>query len=240
MAATADGTGFATNMSGNATLTVAASPTIFNVTGGGSYTQGGNGVLVGLDGSQSGINYQLELNGNNLGSPVAGMGSAISFGNQTAAGTCTVVATTDGTDCTANMSGSAIITVSPLPAFLEWQSQHFGCTNCPQAAATADPDGDGQNNFAEFLAGTDPASGASVFRIISIARTNNNLRITWNMGAGKTNALQRTAGGPGGRYSTNTFTDIFTVTNTVGSVTNCLDIGATNFPARYYRVRLVP
>jgi hypothetical protein len=37
------------------------------------------------------------------------------------------------------------------------------------------------------------------------------------------------------------FADIFTVTNTVGTTTNYLDIGAaTNIPARYYRVRLVP
>jgi hypothetical protein len=35
--------------------------------------------------------------------------------------------------------------------------------------------------------------------------------------------------------------DIFIVTNTVGSTTNYLDSGAaTNKPARYYRVRLVP
>ena len=39
----------------------------------------------------------------------------------------------------------------------------------------------------------------------------------------------------------NNFTDIFTVTNTVSTVTNYLDVGAaTNFPARYYRVRLLP
>jgi hypothetical protein len=40
---------------------------------------------------------------------------------------------------------------------------------------------------------------------------------------------------------TNNFAATFTVTNTVGSVTNYLDIGgATNMPARFYRVRLVP
>lgn len=44
-----------------------------------------------------------------------------------------------------------------------------------------------------------------------------------------------------GSYDTNNFTDIFTVTNTVGVVTNYLDVGAaTNVPTRYYRVRLVP
>ena len=58
------------------------------------------------------------------------------------------------------------------------------------------------------------------------------------MGSGKTNALQATNGGG---YGTNGFADIFTVTNTLGTVTNYLDVGgATNVPARYYRVRLVP
>ena len=40
---------------------------------------------------------------------------------------------------------------------------------------------------------------------------------------------------------TNNSIAIFTVTNTVGTTTNYLDVGgATNKPARYYRVRLVP
>lgn len=36
-----------------------------------------------------------------------------------------------------------------------WQLNYFGPTN-PQGLALADPDGDGRNNVAEFLAGTDP------------------------------------------------------------------------------------
>jgi hypothetical protein len=71
--------------------------------------------------------------------------------------------------------------------------------------------------------------------------TGNDLRIGWTMGPGKTNALQRITGGVGGSYSSNSFANIFIVTNTVGTVTNFLDAGAaTNFPGRYYRVRLVP
>ena len=43
-----------------------------------------------------------------------------------------------------------------------------------------------------------------------------------------------------GNFSNN-FTTIFTVTNTVGTTTNYLDVGAaTNVPTFYYRVRLVP
>lgn len=44
-----------------------------------------------------------------------------------------------------------------------------------------------------------------------------------------------------GASYTNNFADLFTVTNTVGTVTNYLDVGtATNKPSRFYRVRLVP
>jgi aspartate carbamoyltransferase catalytic subunit len=57
----------------------------------------------------------------------------------------------------------------------------------------------------------------------------------------KTNALQVTAGDGSGDYNTSNFADIFTVTNTTGSVTNYLDSGAiTNAPVLYYRVRVVP
>jgi hypothetical protein len=37
-----------------------------------------------------------------------------------------------------------------------WQLLHFGCTNCPQAALTADPDGDGVANLIERALGLDP------------------------------------------------------------------------------------
>jgi len=36
-------------------------------------------VAVGLSGSQSGVDYQLQIGGANTGSPVAGTGSAISL-----------------------------------------------------------------------------------------------------------------------------------------------------------------
>ncbi len=132
----------------SATLTVNPLPTVFNVTGGGSYCANGNGVAVGLDGSQSGVNYQLQINTVNTGSPITGTGSSLSFSNQTTAGTYTVVATDGTTGCISSMAGSA--TVSLTDPFACWQLQYFGCTNCPQADAAADPDGDGQNNLAEF------------------------------------------------------------------------------------------
>lgn len=94
------------------TGTACTSPTAFNVTGGGTYCSGGSGVSIGLDGSVSGVNYQLVRGGNtNVGSPVAGTGSSISFGNQTVAGNYTVTATNATTLCTANMTGSVTVTI---------------------------------------------------------------------------------------------------------------------------------
>jgi hypothetical protein len=83
----------------------------------------------------------------------------------------------------------------------------------------------------------------NAFRITSVAREGNNLRVTWLMGPGQTNALQVSSGGIHGSYNTNSFTDIFVVTNNTfpGTLTNYLDIGAaTNKPSRFYRARLAP
>jgi PKD repeat protein len=131
--------------------------------------------------------------------------------------------------------------ISVLTAFQAWQVQYFGSTTNPAAAASADPDGDGFNNMQEFLAGTDPTNTGSSFQITNIAQTGNGVLITWMMGPGKTNALQRTAGALDGSYNTNAFSDIFIITNTVGTTTNYLDVGgATNSPSLYYRAHLVP
>jgi hypothetical protein len=121
--------------------------------------------------------------------------------------------------------------------------QYFGCTTCPQAAETADPDGDGLSNLQELLAGTDPTNSASAFRILSLSPEGDDLRIIWATAGGRTNEVQATAGDADGGYPTN-FIDISGLIIILGNgdaTTNCLDIGgATNAPARFYRVRLVP
>jgi len=98
----------------NATCTP---PIVYNVTGSGSYCTGG--LAVGLDNSEVGVNYQLQTAGPvNIGSPVAGTGSAISFGNQLV-GTYTVLATSAvNSTCTSNMAGSAVITLGAAPSIV--------------------------------------------------------------------------------------------------------------------------
>jgi hypothetical protein len=97
------------------TINIIVSPTRFNVSGGGSFCQGGLGVSVGLASSQNGISYQLNRNGNPVGNALNGNGSALNFGNQTIGGTYTVTATNSSIGCTVLMNGNAIITANPSP-----------------------------------------------------------------------------------------------------------------------------
>lgn len=106
---------------GTFTITVDPTPTAYSVTGGGSYCSTGSGVEVGLGGSQTGVNYQLMLGASSVGSPVAGTGSAISFGTFTTVGTYSVSASTAVASCTASMTGAATITsgtASPITGTL--------------------------------------------------------------------------------------------------------------------------
>ena len=87
-------------------------PSIYNVTGGGEFCAGGTGLSIGLSNSEIGVSYQLKRNGNNVGTPINGTGSAIDFGLQTSAGTYTVIGTLSSQD--EMMNGAVTITVSPL------------------------------------------------------------------------------------------------------------------------------
>ncbi len=95
-------------------VTIYPAPDLFNVTGGGNYCSNSSGAPVGLDGSQSGVNYQLYVGGSTpVGSPLPGTGSALSFGYHTA-GTYTVVGTNATTNCSRLMSGNAVPVSSTL------------------------------------------------------------------------------------------------------------------------------
>ena len=103
------------DMAGTATIIINDLPTAFNVTGGGSYCAGGTGVEIGLDGSETGVEYTLVLDGTPTANIVAGTGVAISFGDQTTAGEYTVFSMNTSTTCEAEMSGTATISIDDLP-----------------------------------------------------------------------------------------------------------------------------
>ena len=74
-----------------------------------------------------------------------------------------------------------------------WKQQ-YGFDPFDPTVANADPDGDGCNNLCEFLAGSNP-----FVSIKSISQQGNDIRITWQAAASKTNALQGD-GGSNGSY----------------------------------------
>jgi autotransporter-associated beta strand protein len=163
------------------------------------------------------------------------------FVHNYAAGTYAVSLTVTNSAGTSSLIRTNYITA--LSRFDWWRSNYFGCVSCPQAAASADPDGDGMNNTNEFVAGTNPTNSFSALRIISVVQQSNDVNVTWTTAGGRTNAVQATAGDGAGGYSTN-FADIsgpIIIPGSVDTTTNYVDVGGgTNSPARYYRVRLVP
>lgn len=138
-----------------------------------------------------------------------------------------------------------LVVTATSSEYQHWQIEYFGSTFNLAAGPDADPDGDGQNNMAEFLSGTNPTNSVSAFRIISAVRQSTSVVITWTTAGGRTNVVQTSAGGENGGYTTN-FVDITTpphliVSGSGDATTNYVDSGgATNAPARYYRIRLVP
>jgi len=76
-----------------------------------------------------------------------------------------------------------------------WRTTHFGgdgATATTQNAATADPDGDGMDNLAEFLADTVPTDPASVFRIVGIDLTNDAREVRFTTRPGRRYRLEAT------------------------------------------------
>ena len=109
------GTGCTSSMLGSASISINPLPASYSVTGGGAYCAGSTGAPVGLSFSNDGVQYQLMLDGVNVGLPLTGISSALSFGPQTGTGTYTISAMNITTGCTATMSGSQMVSSNPLP-----------------------------------------------------------------------------------------------------------------------------
>jgi hypothetical protein len=109
-------TGCSSAMSSSTVIATQPLPAVYAVTGGGAYCAGGSGFDISIANSDPGINYQLYHGSAIVGSPLGGIGSALSFGTQTASGNYTVIATDGTTGCVKTMGGSAVITINPLPA----------------------------------------------------------------------------------------------------------------------------
>lgn len=97
-------------------ITVINSPAIFDVSGGGSYcSEISKGVNIDLSGTETGVNYSLIYAGSPLWALVPGNGSPITFANQIAAGTYSVLATNTVNGCQQIMSGTACVSIYNCP-----------------------------------------------------------------------------------------------------------------------------
>jgi uncharacterized protein YjdB len=113
------------------TINVVPLPNKFTMTASGShYCAGGTGITIGLNGSQVGTNYYLYVGGVVATGPLAGTGSALSFGNQTVAGHYTVQAVNAGTGCSVMMSGAVDVFIDPSVTPTATISTGMGDTVC--------------------------------------------------------------------------------------------------------------
>jgi gliding motility-associated-like protein len=102
-------------------------PQIFNITGGGTTCSGQEGVLVGLKGSEKGVQYDLYKEPGTVLQSVVGNGQELSFGKYNESGNYFVKATKEGV-CQQQMNGLASIQTAQIPVAYagEDQSIAFG------------------------------------------------------------------------------------------------------------------
>jgi len=114
-----------------------------------------------------------------------------------------------------------------------FQRTYFPLFTAPNAAPTADPDGDGMNNLAEYIAGTNPTNAASVFKLLSPTNSPAGTAVRWLSVAGKSYQVLSRTNLLTGSWRTNG-----TAVTATGTNTQYLDAGGTN-GVRFYRVQVL-
>ncbi len=155
--------------------------TAFSMTGGGSDCTG-SGIAVGLSGSQTGVLYRLLKNTIPVGAYVAGIGSALSFGPQTA-GTYTSTAYRRATYLTGTMTGNVTVTeVTVLPTLSGLPTVCSGPTGIVYTTEA------GKTNYVWNVSagGTITAGGTS---------SSNTVTVAWNTAGAQTVSVNYTDGG---------------------------------------------
>lgn len=113
-----------------------------------------------------------------------------------------------------------------------WELEYFG--HLTGTDPNADPDGDGENNLAEWIAGTNPTNAASCLRLTTISATNHSaIAVSWSSVAGKNYWLQRT---------TNLVTSFGTIATNITATAPTNTVTDTTAPPgnqNFYRVGVV-
>jgi len=95
-------------------------------------------IIIGLANSQTGVNYQLKQNGDDIGAPLAGTGSTLTWADQ-GSGTYTVQAIGTGA-CTTLMTGEHTLTVNPAPNVYTLGGGGAVCSGTPYAITLSGSD----------------------------------------------------------------------------------------------------
>jgi hypothetical protein len=165
-------TGCSATMTGIATVIVNPVPTVQTVAASGtSYCAGGTGINISLTGSQTGVNYTLYNGSTPAGAAMAGTGAAISFGNKTIAGTYSVMATDATTGCASNMTGSASVSINPLPTAFPVTGGGAICAGSAGVAVTLGGSQSGVN-YTLYMSGTSVGSTSGTGSTISFGLQN--------------------------------------------------------------------
>lgn len=100
---------------------------------------------------------------------------------------------------------------APASAIESWRQMHFGSTeNVGMGADGFDADHDGQTNYAEFVAGTNPRDSTDRFEVQSLIRSGNLVVLGYHAKSGRTYSLEKLI------YNSSTNTSSWSAVSTTG------------------------
>ena len=160
-------------------------PAVFNVGASAASYCTGSGVSITLSGSESGVNYQLKVNGADDGGLKPGTGSQLTWVNKQS-GVYTVVAIDAVSSCTNNMSGSQTITENPLPVPSFTTQPGAATCSIDNVTYTTQP---GQSNYLWSFTGI---LGSDYLIISGGSTSDNSVTLNWKTPGSKTVTINYT------------------------------------------------
>lgn len=128
--------------------------------------------------------------------------------------------------------------LSNYQSFDDWQIAQFGSTNAPAAAADADPDADGANNYLEYLTATSPTNSLDAWKISAVL-SDNIVQITFPQIANRAFQVQSTSN----LFSPNFWSPLDVAANepffSISNRTTVVPDDVSTAPEKFYRVRVI-